>query len=267
MKNRILGVILALTLIMGMGTSAQAIGMDEGKSLPDEVLSELEFGFVDLDETDFNNNSCYDTAPNVGIPNNGIIDNNDTRDTRAVHNPDLYIKQLIVQPVMYVFNVTTGEFVGLYQPKGIYRYITYSANTTGLSQFGHMSLTTAQTNKFYAEAVEATKADPDLNGLSFIVYGWHITSYYQCIATKPQYILSRPYRNNVYGEYEKRNVTGQSATVELECLLSFPDNDPTVCCRAGIDGAFYFIYTTGSNAGKQGGAALTASLTTNSDAA
>ena len=266
MKNRILGVILALTLIMGMGTSAQAISVNENKLLPDEVVAELEFGFVDLDEADFNGNSLYDTAPNVDIPDDGIIDYDDTRDARVVHNPDLYIKQLIVQPVMYVFDAN-GEFVSLYQPKGIYRYITYSANTTGLSQFGNITLTTAQTNKFYTEAVTATKADPDMNGLNFIVYGWHITSYYQCVATKPQYILARPYRNHVYGEYEKTNVTSQSATVKLECVLSFPDNDPTVRCQAGIDGAFYFIYTTGNNAGTQGGAALTASITTNSDAA
>ena len=103
-------------------------------------------------------------------------------------------------------------------------------------------------------------------GISQVTNGWYITSYYQCIAGRPQYTLTRSFLNELYGEYEKKSVTQQSQEVEFTCTVTYPNGDPTARCQAGTDGGFYFIYETGPNAGKLGGAALTASLITNSDA-
>ena len=266
MKKRIASVILTLAFLLGLGTTAQAVSVDVSESALEDFTSELKYGFIDLDETELDNASFVAADPADAIPEAGILEHDNTGEARAVHNPDLYIKLLIAQPLLLVYDADSGDAVGYYLPKGVYRAITYSANTTGLSQFGNISLTTAQTNQFYMEAVESYLNDPEYAGTEAELYGWYVTSYYQCIAQRPQYTKVRPYCNEYYGKYETTNITSQSVTLKFEYALPFPDFNPTIRCQAGIDGGFYFIYTTGPNAGKLGGAALTASITTNSDA-
>jgi len=266
MKKRIASVILTLAFLLGLGTTAQAVSVDVSESAVEDFTSELKYGFIDLDETELDNASFVAADPADAIPEAGILEHDNSGDARAVHNPDLYIKQLIAQPILRVYPIGSDDPLGFYLPKGVYRSIKYSANTTGLSQFGNISLTTAQTNQFYMEAIESYVNDSEFAGTEAELYGWYITSYYQCIAGRPQYTLVRPYLNETYGEYKKEIISSQSITVEFTCAVSYPKGDPTARCQAGIDGGFYFIYETGPNAGKLGGAALTASLTTNSDA-
>lgn len=258
MKNRFFSLILVVAFFVGMGNPATAYSENTDETIAD-IASTLECGFVDFDPADLSNNTVPD--PYLDLAS---VDT-DSQNTRAVHNPDVYIKYLLVQPVFVVFDADEN-FVAYYIPAGVYRSITYSANTTGLSQVGNITLTTAQTNRFYSEAVAAARADPALNGLGYMICGWRITSKFQCIADKPLYVKYRRYCNGEYSDYFQENVTSQSQLVTLVYEGLFPDLDPTARCKAGISGAFYFTYTSGPNAGTQGGGSLHASLTTNSDA-
>ena len=241
-----------------MGTPAAACDESTDEALAD-LVSTLEYGFVDMEPVDLSSNAVFDSELEL------IDVDADLGNARAVHNPDVYIKYLLVQPFLVYFDAN-GNFVGYYIPAGVYQSITYSANTTGLSQAGNITLTTKQTAALHKRAMDVAEADPVVDGLNGVLCGWRITSQFQCIADKPLYVKYRCYCNGEYSDYYQENVTSQSQLVTIGCECLFPDGNPTALCKAGVSGAFYFTYTSGSNAGTQGGGALHASLTANSDA-
>lgn len=240
MKKRIVTFVLAFVMIIGMSTPASAhqdtsvtlipVENFDPKIPPERVTSST-------------------SLPTKGTP---VIADEEVQVTSDIRGGAVYVKQIIVYPL-----VVCLETEKVYRLADVKRSVFLK---DGYWTYG-MHLTSADLQQILQEANDVLANHSEFSKYTWAICGWWETATFN-------FVSDRPLRFNVRGsqskpnwatEYTTETLTSPSTIKTFDYTFPIP-TDPSEYYAIGIDGAFYFKYTSGS---QEGGCSFNASVSFN----
>ena len=131
------------------------------------------------------------------------------------------------------------------------RFWTFSTQSDSLK------LSPTAVDAFIDEALTWLYDQSEIAEYTWLVVGWHVETEVALSAQRPLRVEYKPYYPQSGETFEtiSKTIPYQNATLTDSWNFAFPSN-PDNYYYMGFDGAFYFRYATGPNAGKEGGLAM-----------
>lgn len=243
MKKQFISLLLLFVFVLGLGTPAAAY--EEDSNHTDWNLETI--------------NKYLDSTPAIEVAPVQKADLTSSARATTIR-PDVYVKRVTVYPIIGISNNGVAE--GVEEVTKATRTIDFPTR----SQVNSLTLTAAQFQAIESTVETAFISDLAHRGKSYEIIAWYVESVVICSADRPQYLEYTPTSTCVGGtETHRIDLPYTSNQVTTRHIFMIPDGAYNNYYHVGINGAFYFKYTSGSNSGTIGGAMMGAGLTVNSD--
>ena len=243
MKKQLVSLLLLFVFVLGLGTPAAAYEEDSNRA--EWTLETI--------------GKYLDSAPAVEVAPAQKDDLISSARATTIR-PDVYVKKITVCPIIGIYNNGVAESV---------EEVTEATRTVEFATRGQvksLTLTSAQFKAIESTVATAFASDLAHRGKSYEIIAWYVESVIVCSADRPKYLEYTPTSTCVGGtETQRMDLPYTSTQVTLRHIFQIPAGLYNNYYHVGINGAFYFTYTSGSNSGTTGGAMMGAGLTVNSD--
>ena len=240
MKRRIYSFVLAIAMILGM--CVMPAGAVEGPDLnltlvTDTTAVEVSIEPLDLDETEYMafESENYDAV--------SVQDDEQPLDTREVRD-EVRIWQVTIRPLAMCYE--TGD---VYVLEDIYKVQHWTTVRVGDAS---MRLTPSQVISFAEEALAALRQASNTSDFTWAICGWKVETIHDLIANQPLRIEWRPHDMTLDGTETRTATIRSSQQVKIGHYYGVPEELSTYY-YAGISGAFYCRYASGSHKGEEYG--------------